>query len=72
MKIITNSCKVILTTAYNEYAIEGYERWRGGLPARAITFDRYADRCVQKPAAFAGKEDNRNGIYMHLQKSIFL
>lgn len=41
MKIIRNSCKVILTTAYNEYAIEGYEHDVVDYLLKPITFDRY-------------------------------
>ncbi|MFT3825992.1 MAG: LytTR family DNA-binding domain-containing protein [Chitinophagaceae bacterium] len=41
MKIIRNSCKVILTTAYNEYAMEGYEHDVVDYLLKPITFERY-------------------------------
>lgn len=41
MKIIRNSCKVILTTAYHQYAIEGYEHDVVDYLLKPITFDRY-------------------------------
>ncbi|WEK35345.1 MAG: LytTR family DNA-binding domain-containing protein [Candidatus Pseudobacter hemicellulosilyticus] len=41
MKIIRNSCKVILTTAYAEYALAGYEHDVVDYLLKPITFERF-------------------------------
>lgn len=41
MKIIRNSCKVILTTAYTEYAMEGYEHDVVDYLLKPVTFERF-------------------------------
>lgn len=47
MKILGNKCHVILTTAYTEYALEGYEHNVIDYLLKPIAFDRFY-RAVQK------------------------
>ena len=60
MKIIGNRCKVILTTAYTEYALEGYEHDVVDYLLKPFSFDRFMiavmkakERLEQKQAAAA-------------------
>jgi DNA-binding LytR/AlgR family response regulator len=41
MNIIGNNCKIILTTAYNEYALQGYEYDVVDYLLKPITFERF-------------------------------
>ncbi len=41
IKIIRNACKVILTTAYNEYAVESYEHDVVDYLLKPVTFERF-------------------------------
>lgn len=41
MKIIKNKCRVILTTAYSEYAMDGYEHDVVDYLLKPITYDRF-------------------------------
>lgn len=47
MKILGNKCQVILTTAYTEYALEGYEHNVVDYLLKPIAFDRFY-RAAQK------------------------
>lgn len=58
MKLIGNRCKVVLTTAYSEYALEGYEHDVVDYLLKPFSFDRFMmavikakERLEQKQAA---------------------
>lgn len=47
IKVLGNSCKVVLTTAYQEYALQSYEYDVADYLLKPVTFDRFA-LAVQK------------------------
>src|SRR5688500_5163368 len=55
MKIIRNACQVIITTAYTDYAIEGYEHEIVDYLLKPVTFDRFLI-AARKALVKAGKD----------------
>ncbi|WP_315823661.1 LytR/AlgR family response regulator transcription factor [Paraflavitalea speifideaquila] len=56
MKIIGNRCKVILTTAYSDYALEGYEHGVIDYLLKPFSFDRYMMAVVKARERLEKKE----------------
>lgn len=56
MKIIQDKCKVVLTTAYAEYALDGYENDAVDYLLKPISFDRFY-RAVHKVQALLRTSD---------------
>lgn len=55
MKLLGNKAKVILTTAYTEYALEGYDHSIVDYLLKPISFDRFSKACDK---LFANKNIN--------------
>ena len=55
MKIIRNACQVIVTTAYTDYAVEGYEHDVVDYLLKPITFERFLIAAKKAIARFEGR-----------------
>lgn len=59
MKIIRKNCQVVLTTAYTEYALEGFEHDAVDYLLKPITYDRFV-RAVNKVKEKFGHKVSQN------------
>lgn len=62
MKIVGNKVKYILTTAYAEYALEGYEHNVVDYLLKPITFDRFQKSAIKAQERFPN-EDFQNSYF---------
>lgn len=62
IKIVGNKLKYILTTAYAEYALEGYEHNVVDYLLKPITFDRFQKSAIKAQERFPN-EDSQNSYF---------
>ncbi len=55
MKIIGSKCRVILTTAYSEYALDGYEHHVIDYLLKPISFDRFYTAAIRAREVLGGQ-----------------
>lgn len=60
MQLVANQCKIILTTAYPEFAIDGYEYNALDYLLKPISFERFL-KAIQKLPALPGKLPEQPG-----------
>ncbi len=72
MKIIQNNCRVILTTAYNEYALDGYEHNVIDYLLKPISFDRFYVAAEKARIVFTKPTEPTNTISPSLPHFIFV
>ena len=81
MKILNGSCKVILTTAYSEYALEGYEHDVIDYLLKPVSFERFykavekARQLIEKqnplaPAPMAQGTTDNNSLFVKTEYRI--
>ena len=59
MKIIQNKCKVILTTAYEKYAIEGYKHSVIDYLLKPISFNIFYENALKAKQYFSNTESKQ-------------
>ena len=70
MKIIHNNYKVILTTAYNEYAVESYEHDVVDYLLKPITFERFMTAVQKARLRFVEKISPEDHIFIKTEYRI--
>lgn len=63
MKIVGNKLKYILTTAYAEYALEGYEHNVVDYLLKPISFDRFQKSALKAQERFAVNRDSNDSYF---------
>lgn len=63
MKIVGNKLKYILTTAYAEYALEGYEHNIVDYLLKPISFDRFQKSALKAQERFAVNRDSNDSYF---------
>ena len=63
MKIVGDKLKYILTTAYSEYALEGYEHNVIDYLLKPITFDRFQKSALKAQERFPTNETSANSYF---------
>jgi two-component system, LytTR family, response regulator len=72
MKIIQNNCRVILTTAYSEYALDGYEHNVIDYLLKPISFDRFYTAAEKARAVFTKPVENPAPVNLVTPGFIFI
>lgn len=63
MKIVGDKLKYILTTAYSEYALEGYEHNVNDYLLKPISFDRFQKSALKAQERFPTNETSANSYF---------
>ncbi len=63
MKILQNKCKVILTTAYDQYALEGYKHSVIDYLMKPISFNTFYESAVRAQAHFPETSSIENDFF---------
>jgi DNA-binding LytR/AlgR family response regulator len=73
MKIIRRRCEVILTTAYSQYALEGYEHNVVDYLLKPITLDRFMVAVEKAKERLArGRENTSDAAASHMPDHLFI